>query len=159
MPEDPKTIRRITRFEKYQENALNQRYYAVQRFDLLVIAIASGGIALALNMLKLYVEHPETYSSSGHVLLKIASGLCAVCIISNLLSQISAQKAYKSQSFLGQQKLFELEEDPRFDQDATQKLNEQMTRQHQTTKRYNGISIAFLFTGLIVLAVTIIAFA
>jgi len=159
MTEESNTDRRIKRFEKYQENANSQRYYAVQRFDLLVIAVATSGIILSLNIIKVYLENPDIYSLVGHVLLKIAAGLFTVCIISNLLSQISAQKAYNNQSHWGQQNIFELEKDPRFDECEKKKRMENMDSQHRFTKSCNWISTVLLFLGLVILAVGIVFFA
>ena len=82
----------MDKFEKIttrQKMAWEGWFYAIQRIDLLIISISSGGVYVILEALKFCYEKQFTNISY----LKISGCLLILAIIINFLSQITGKKA------------------------------------------------------------------
>lgn len=76
--------RYIERREKFIEKAEDIVKYAVIRFDLLVISLSTGAILLLLN----HIKPDKSYNCLSTA--KTACLFFTICIIANLLSQVSS---------------------------------------------------------------------
>jgi hypothetical protein len=80
------------RYASYLEEARAMRRYSIQRFDILIIALSTGGILVTLNMIKFLIERGE-YCCHMQFILVITIIIFGSSIICNLLSQYIAYRA------------------------------------------------------------------
>lgn len=73
----------IERLEKHVEKADKASEYSIVRFDLLVISLSTGALLLSINYTRGITDH----SHIGY--LKFSWLVFVVCIVSNLLSQVT----------------------------------------------------------------------
>lgn len=78
-----KTDRTIEKLEKHVEKAEKAAEYSIVRFDLLIISLSTGALLLSIN----YTKEITAHAHVGY--LKFSWLVFAVCIISNLLSQVT----------------------------------------------------------------------
>src|SRR3569833_544395 len=76
-------------YKEHRKNSFTQWSYSIQRIDLLIVAISSGGIYIVLETLKYSLEHQLCYS----LLLKLCGVVFVGAIIANFISQITGQRA------------------------------------------------------------------
>jgi len=77
------------RYTSFLKEARTMRRYSIQRFDVLIIALSTGGILLTLNMMKFLIERGE-YCCHMRMLLLFTIIIFGSSIICNLLSQYIA---------------------------------------------------------------------
>jgi len=75
--------RAITNLEKHAEKADKAAEYSIVRFDLLIISLSTGALLLSINYSRELTDHIHI----GY--LKFSWLAFVVCIISNLLSQVT----------------------------------------------------------------------
>ena len=78
-----RTDRAINNLEKHAEKAEKAAEYSIVRFDLLVISLSTGALLLSINYSRGLADHIHI----GY--LKFSWLAFVVCIISNLLSQVT----------------------------------------------------------------------
>jgi len=87
-----KKKRFIRNLEKHIENTNLNLKYSLDRFDILIISLSSGGLIFSIGFVK-DILSPE--DNINYVLLKISWIFFGSSIISNLLSQVTAYFANK----------------------------------------------------------------
>ena len=90
MTEDERTRLQLDRLIKHQENTRDNKFYAIQRIDLLNISISGAGIYGIFEMLK-FLENNNVLYEPG--LIRFAGILFVATIILNFTSQWTGYKA------------------------------------------------------------------
>ncbi len=75
-----KKQKHIDNLNEYIKSAENRAKYSLERFDILIISLSSGGIALSMSFFENFKEINKTYVYVGCIFFAIA-------VIINLLSQ------------------------------------------------------------------------
>ena len=139
-----KSERFITNLEAHKEKTTANLKYSIDRFDLLIISISSGGLVFSMGFIKDII--PKT-PPVNFLLLKISWILFVLAIVLNLLSQVTG---YYANNFELQitKNLNRLERgkdvignQPRFE--SKKKI------MNFLTILFNGLSLFFIITGII----------
>lgn len=124
-------------------------FYAIQRIDLLIIAISGAGIYVGLEVLKFSVEHPIEslwmVKSSGIVLV--------FSITLNLISQMTGKKANLHDMLMCHYELQTGNKPSRDDSCQIEKHNGLSDKYSTYTRTLNVLSLIFMGIGLITLIV------
>lgn len=144
----PEEKEKIERLEKHNENVQQTIKYSVDRFDILVISLSSGGIALCTTFAK---DILELFPCINILLLKIASALFGLTITFNLFSQVTSYFACKNEVQAVKNLIREKKGKPHI---GNQKLIESSKKNFNTsTQILNAICLISLTTAIILVAV------
>lgn len=84
--------RYIDNLEKHIDTTKEAVKYSLERFDILIISLSSGGLVLSIGFVKDVIKD---FKCVDPVFLKISWGLFALSLITNLLSQVTGYYANK----------------------------------------------------------------
>jgi len=148
MEEDKK--RYIEKLEKYIESCEEAATYSIQRFDILIISLASGGLVLSIGFVKDVIQNFHKTDTST---LKVSWFLFGITLIVNLLSQVTGYLA-NNLDIRTSRNLIRIErgKDPKGNQDRLLKI---VTFYNVGTNILNLTSIATLI-GAIIFMITFI---
>jgi len=141
--EEKKKDRGYKTVEDFRMNALKNQFYSMQRIDLLVISLSTGGIALVLSYLKDLSPTESCLSIIGY----ISVILFFLSILTNLGSQITAHKAHANDAEWARERIQFLNGVSKDDAEDTPVLYDNLTM------IFNGISIWSLITSVILIIV------
>lgn len=85
---DKKDKKHLVELKAYLTSALARAKYSIERFDILIITLSSGGIALSMNFFENYESVDKTMVYNGCVCFSVA-------LIINLVSQVTGYNANK----------------------------------------------------------------
>lgn len=140
----------IDKLEKHQENTKANIKYSLDRFDILIITISSGGLVLSLNFLKEILSSGSYYCSTLIFLSWIAF---ASAIIINLFSQVSGYFANKIELKITKNIIRKEKKKPEIINQS--KFEKKKTCLDNLTQIFNGLSLLALILGIILLIIFI----
>jgi hypothetical protein len=79
-------------YVKHRERALANKWYAIGKFDTLIISISGGGIYVMFELMK-YMRDDDVLKLVDITILKISGFLFTFAIICNFISQITGKKS------------------------------------------------------------------
>lgn len=144
----PEDLQKIERLEKHNENVSQSIKYSVDRFDILVISLSSGGIALCTTFAK---DILEVFPCINIILLKLASVLFGFTIVLNLFSQVTAYYACKREFQAVKNLIRDIKGKPK--QGNQSKLEKSKVGFNSTTHILNAICLFSLTTAIVLVAV------
>jgi hypothetical protein len=77
----------IEKLERYAEQTQKTIDYSLERFDILIISLATTGLVLSIGFVKDIIGD---FSKVNPLLLQLTWLLFASCLVSNLLSQVTS---------------------------------------------------------------------
>lgn len=158
---DEKKIRRLTRFEAWKKYSTDSVNYAVERFDLMIIAIATTGIIIDLNIIKSAIEFDMNINPAFEWLIKGSTISFALGIVFNFVSHLTAKKAYGYEEKWAEEVIRGIEEDNPGDKEKDKKIKELRSKadtSHPKTKWMNRLSIIFASAGFLLLIFVVLIF-
>jgi hypothetical protein len=147
MDKPPKDTFWLDYWVKHRERALDAKWYAIQRVDLLIISISSGGIYIIFETIKFILEKQR---SIDFMMLKLSGLFFALAIVFNLTSQFYGWNANKHESIYAgfkvrQERGGEVGEDKIDNTDRLVKIS------NRRLNIMNLISVAAMSLGLVLL--------
>jgi len=134
--------RYILELKEYKKTAEARLKYSMERFDILIISLSSGGLVLGMNLY-------SNFKSADKDLLNYAWAFFSVALILNLLSQISGYLANKFDIKCTGNLIDEAERDIEI---IETDLNETIKKiSNLTTYFLNVLSLISLVVGIILL--------
>ncbi len=85
---EQKKLRYIQNLEKHKENTQKSAHYSLERFDILIISLATATLGFSIGFIKDIVQ--GDFHKANLVPLKIAWFLLGFSVILNLVSQITS---------------------------------------------------------------------
>ena len=82
---------KLQRWAQYEERSLKNKWYAIARFDLLIISISGGGLYIIFETFKYVNDHGGIDCRIW--LMKFAAITFAIAIATNFLSQVFGYRA------------------------------------------------------------------
>ncbi len=146
----------LDRLIKHQDDSKEKKFYAIQRFDLLVISINGAGIYGVLELMK--------HLNDGEKLIPVSFWLLYPCfnfvfsIIINLMSQWTG---YKANSFECDSAEFQIDEakGDAIDQDKFKAVRSKVKFYNTMTNNLNVWSGIIMLFGIALLGTTILILA
>lgn len=117
----------ITELKEYKKTAETRLKYSIERFDILIISLSSGGLVLGMNLFSNFKCAEKTLISYSWLFFSIA-------LILNLLSQITGYLANKFDISCTDNLIDEVERD----------LVSPNTEMNETLKSISNLSTYFL---------------
>jgi hypothetical protein len=143
-----KTKRYITNLECHKEKTMANMKYSLDRFDVLIISISSGGLVFSMGYVKDIIAKTI---STNYLLLKISWILFGVAIVLNLLSQVTGYYANNFELNITKNIIREQREKEMI---GDQKGFESKKRiMNFFTLLFNGLSMVLLVSGIILLVI------
>jgi len=142
--EEKKGKRFIAALNEYTKTTEGRVSYSLQRFDILIISLSSGGLALGSSMY-------ENFKSVDHELINIAWIFFSSALVVNLLSQITGYWANKFD--IRCTKILIEEEEGKAEIGTHKKLDDVKAIFHHSTSVLNGLSFIALATGIILIII------
>lgn len=99
---DKKEKKYLNELKEYLISALARAKYSMERFDILIITLSSGGIALSMNFFENYKTIDKTMVYNGCVFFALA-------LIINLVSQVTGYNANRYDIKFVREEIRELE--------------------------------------------------
>lgn len=134
----------ISDLKEYLSKAENRVKYSLERFDILIISLSSGGLILALNLYKNFQE-----LCVDKAFVKLSWLFFSIALIINLSSQVTGYLANKYDIKGTQNEIYEIEKKKIIGNqkhiDKCQKVSNFLT------KFFNVTSFLSLTTGIILL--------
>jgi hypothetical protein len=134
----------LSNLKGYLLKAEERVKYSLERFDILIISLSSGGLVLALNLFKNFQDN-----SINKDLLSLSWLFFSMALIINLLSQVTGYLANKYDIKGTRNEIYELEKKP------ISRNSKWLERYQNTsdflTKWLNILSFLSLATGIILL--------
>lgn len=138
----------ISDLKEYLSKAENRVKYSLERFDILIISLSSGGLILALN---LYKNFQELFVDK--VFVKLSWLFFSIALIINLSSQVTGYLANKYDIKGTQNEIYEIEKKKII---GNQKHIDKCQKVFNfLTKFFNVTSFLSLTTGIILLVLFI----
>lgn len=152
--EEKKDQKYIQDLKEYIISAENRIKYSLERFDILIISLSSGGLVLVMN---LYTNFPYSDKTS----INVAWFFFSTALILNLLSQITGYLANKYDLTISKNEI-DLTVNKKFEKEKIE--NEKMEKQkdkiellhlrfNNATKYLNILSFSSLTIGIIMLII------
>ncbi|MCX6231216.1 MAG: hypothetical protein NTZ33_06700 [Bacteroidetes bacterium] len=141
----------IVNLEAHLDATKDNLKYSLNRFDILIISISSGGLALSMGFVKdILLSKPNV----NFLMLKISWILFTLSIVSNLLSQVTSYYANKFEvqlikNIIKKEKGKELKEDQI-------EIECKKCIYNKLTHILNGLSLLLLIFAIIILVVFMI---
>lgn len=152
------TKEHLTKLERFKEwNKLSQDSinYAVERYDLLIIAIGTTGIIIALNLIKASFELNLNMPIWIKWVVKTSILSFATSIIFNFYSQLSSKRAFSHEKIWSEEIIDEIN-GKKIEEEKIEFYRGQANSFHAKTKRCNRFSTLFLAIGFGLLAFVIL---
>jgi hypothetical protein len=147
----------MTKFTDMDNDLLKERYrlshhgwfYAIQRIDLLIIAISGAGVYVGLEVLKFSIDHKLDL-----LWMIKSSGITLVLAISlNLISQMTGKKANRYDMIMCDYKLHLDNESSQSDICKVERYDDLSERYSGYTRTLNILSLIFMGIGLLTLII------
>jgi hypothetical protein len=145
---DKENKRFIKKLEIHIENTRSNLKYSLDRFDILIIALSSGGLVFSMGFIKDIIS-PEV--ETNFLLLKIAWILFGSSIISNLLSQVTGYFANKLEIRITKNIIRQEREKPIKGNKEKDECNKKIV--NYLTYFLNGTSLVLLIGAVILLII------
>lgn len=134
----------IIKLKDYKKSAEIRLKYSIERFDILIISLSSGGLVLGLNLY-------SNFKSAEKDLINYAWICFSIALILNLVSQISGYFANKYDIMCTDNLIDETERDEKI---INVELNETIKKiSNYITYILNIASLVCLITGIIQLTI------
>jgi len=143
-----KNKRFIKNLEKHIDNTNQNLKYSLDRFDILIISLSSGGLIFSMGFVK---DILSSDTEINYILLKISWILFGGSIISNLLSQVTGYFANSLEIKISKN-IIRQERGKSFKGDQN-KFEKNHRRYNSLTKYLNGSSLTFLIGAVILLII------
>ena len=138
----------IDKLESHIEKANSNLKYSIDRFDILIISISSGGLVLSMGFVK---DLLSDKINIDFTLLKISWILFAFSIVFNLISQVTGYYANKYDIMVTKNIIRKEKEKPIIgNQD---KLESQEKHMNNSTMILNATSLISLILGIAIMVV------
>lgn len=84
----------LKKLDKYADNLRENKFYSMQRIDLLIISVSGAGIYICFELLRYLASNEifKPYLGCVNIPLKISGVLFTLAIVSNFISQWCAYK-------------------------------------------------------------------
>ena len=143
-----KNKRFIKKLENHIKNTNSNIKYSLDRFDILIISLSSGGLVFSMGFVKDIISNQENIN---YLLLKIAWIFFGTAIISNLLSQITGYTANKleiriTKNIIREEREKQIKGNPKSDEINVKTAN-------FLTHLSNGLSLVLLVGAIILLII------
>lgn len=140
----------LQKFSERMQLTLGNMNYGLQRLDLLIISISSGGIYTCLEMIKFLVEHNFCSYTVGT--FKYPSILFIIAIVANLISQYTGYKSNEFDYLMCDEHIYcNGKEKDEVSQSQIDKLDKKSENYNKITNFLNLSSLILLILGLIFL--------
>jgi hypothetical protein len=136
----------VSELKEYLKKAEERVKYSLERFDILIISLSSGGLVLALNLFKNYSD--SCYDKDT---LNLSWTFFSIALIVNLLSQVTGYFANKYDIKVTKNIINKVE--GKKTDGNNKKLQNYQDTADFFTKWLNIISFASLTTGIITLII------
>ncbi|MBY8962717.1 hypothetical protein KJK34_08140 [Flavobacterium sp. D11R37] len=143
---DDKTLKLIERYQKHIDETNKIAEYAVNRFDILVISLSTAALGFSISFKKDFDG-----VDACDLTLKFAWLFLILCIISNLLSQVSSYYSCKYEVLFHKNKI-RLKENKEANGDQ-KKIDLLCSFCNSATNLLNGISLFSIIVGKILLLI------
>ena len=141
-----KDKRYIKKLEEYKISASERVKYSLERFDILIISLSSGGLALSASLY-------ENFKDGDKVFINIAWIFFSAALIINLLSQITGYHANKLDINCTNILIDEVKGEA--EQDSHKKLDFRKEIFNKLTALFNGLSFLSLTTAIVLIVLFI----
>jgi hypothetical protein len=143
-----KSRRFLNNLEDHKKRTLENLKYSLDRFDILIISISSGGLIFSMGFIKDIL--PKTILIQ-YSLLKISWILFGSAIVLNLLSQVTGYYANKFEIKITKNLIRqEREKETIGNQKSFESIKSTMDF---FTKLFNGLSLFFLIAGIVIFVI------
>ena len=140
--------RYLNNLEIHKENTASNIKYSVDRFDVLIISLSSGGLIFSMGFVKDIIS-PKV--SVDYLLLKIAWIFFGSSIVSNLISQVTGYFANRYEYLITINEIrHERHKMPRGDQNKNKKIRNWT---NSSTNVLNGTSLILFIVAVILLII------
>jgi hypothetical protein len=146
---EPNSLR-LERLLKRHEQTLSNKFYAVQRFDLLTISVSGAGIYIIFEVLKFLKT--QQLNTNLIALLKLSGIIFTISIIVNFLSQFSSWSANHNEELCVDREI-KRENGEDVDKREIDRLDRKVIRFNGITRALNLISSSFMIGGVILLVI------
>lgn len=119
-------------------------FYAIQRIDLLIIAISGAGIYVDLEVLKFSIEHPL----DSLWMVKLSGIILVFSITLNLISQMTGKKSNLHDMLMCNYELQAGKKPSREESCQIEKHNDLSDKYSTYTRTLNVLSLVFMGIGL-----------
>jgi hypothetical protein len=137
-----KDKRYIQALKKYNISAEGRVKYSLERFDILIISLSSGGLALSASLY-------ENFENPDKTFINIAWIFFSASLIINLLSQITGYKANKLDIECTEILIEEIK--GKKEKDSHRKLDCQKEVYNSLTSGFNVLSFLSLTTAIMLI--------
>jgi len=140
--------RYLSKLEKHVEFAKGSSKYSSDRFDILIISLATSLLILSIGFVKDVIPN---FSNINTVILKISWLLFLIALVSNLISQVTGYYANKydikvTTNLIREERGKLMKGDQKILESACSCLN-------RTTLILNGLSLLCLISGIVTLVI------
>lgn len=142
---------KLDRFKEWNRIAQESMNYAVERFDLLIIAIGTTGIIVALNLIKTSLELDLDMPLWIKWIIKGSIISFSTSIICNFSSQLSSKRAFSLEKKWSQEIIYDLTGESS-DEAMIAEYRKEADRYKKRTTRLNTTSTILLAAGFVFLA-------
>lgn len=122
-------------------------FYSIQRIDLLIVSISGAGIYVCLETIKYLSDKCQDVS----LLIRISGALFLFGIIVNFISQVCGYKTNQQDFLMCQAQIDAGEKISKKEQTQIDIYDNNSEKYSKYTDVFNYISIAFMFSGLILI--------
>lgn len=138
--------RYLNKLEKHIEKAKEASRYSSDRFDILLISLSTSALVLSIGFVKNIFPDLGCINTS---MLKTSWLLFVLCLLSNLISQVSGYYAHQFDIKVNINKIrLERGNEPRGKQ---KRLKRNLNIFNNVTIWLNGFSLLFLLAGIIII--------
>jgi len=138
----------IKKLEKHIENTDSNLKYSLDRFDILIVTLSSGGLVFSMGFIK---DILPLNTEINYILLKLSWILFGSSIVSNLFSQVTGYFSNKLEIKISKN-LIRLERGKSVKGDQIQ-LEKNHNLYDSLTKYLNGASLVLLMTAVVLLII------
>ncbi len=135
---------RIQEVKDRQKLSWEGMFYSMQRIDLLIISISGAGIYVCLETIK-YLTDASTCVSWQ---IKVSGATFLFAIILNFLSQLSGYKTNEKDYLMCQAEIEAGNKISKSEQEQIDSYDRLSERYTTATRRFNYLSMLFMFIGL-----------
>lgn len=133
----------------HRERALQNKWYAIGRIDLLVVSISGGGIYIIFEAMKFIIENKLATDVS---LLKTSGVIFTISIALNFVSQVFGWNANKYEAKWSKFKIDESRKKP-IDAEEVGKVDFKVSICNWCVAVTNNLSIIGMLAGVVILLV------
>ena len=142
---------KIQSWEKHYYDALDKKFYAIKRIDLLTISISGATIYIVFEILRFFKSN-IVYLNTDTFLLKISAISAVFAIAVNLASQFTGYKANDYEAIFSRKVIDQISEDINNNDDL--KESDQKSKSYsKLTSLLNSTAVIFMTIGIILLVI------